>query len=116
MDEKGSKITHDVKMAICDIKRQESPLNYRKETRIFDVKDHKQEIKVRKVITGLEDKQIQFKWFKKEVIILIIYLMAIIASEIVTAHYSIEYGLIMHTLILSALLICILVIKIYMFS
>ena len=105
MDEKGSKTAHDVKMAICDIKKQESPLNYRKDARIFDVKDHKREIKVRKVIIDLEDRQIRFKSFKKDIAILTIYLLSIISAEIVTAHYSVEYGLIMHTIILSALLI-----------
>jgi membrane protease YdiL (CAAX protease family) len=63
------------------------------------------EIRVKTIITDLEDKQIKFKWFKKEVLILTIYLMAITAAEIVTAHYSIEYGLIIHTIILFALLI-----------
>jgi len=63
------------------------------------------EIRVKTIITDLEDKHIKFKWFKKEVLILTIYLMAITAAEIVTAHYSIEYGLIIHTIILFALLI-----------
>ena len=54
MDEKGSKITHDVKMAICDIKRQELPLNYRKETRIFNINSHEREAKVRMVLIDLK--------------------------------------------------------------
>ena len=105
MDRKGSVTVLDINVMPYDTKKRESLPNYRKVTRISDIKDHKREIKVRKVIIGLEDRQIRFKSFKKDIAILTIYLLSIISTEIVTAYYSVEYGLIMHTIILSALLI-----------
>ncbi|MGB9980664.1 lysostaphin resistance A-like protein [Methanobacterium sp.] len=103
MNKKGAKTTFDVKINPSDLESQDNFPNYKKSLKIFE--NHEREIKVRKVITDLEDRQIRLKFFKKELIILTIYLLSIVAAEIVTAHYSIEYGLIMHTIILFALLI-----------
>ncbi|MEN6292317.1 MAG: type II CAAX endopeptidase family protein [Methanobacterium sp.] len=105
MDKKETNSTFGVKINSSSSKKHLNSLNYKKRLKTFDVENHEREIRVRKVMDDLEDKQIQFKWFKKEVLILIIYLLAITAAEIVTAHYNVEYGLIMHTTILSALLI-----------
>jgi uncharacterized protein len=58
------------------------------------------EIRVRKVIKDLEDKQVQFESFKKYIIF-----NSCCKSEIVTAHYNVEYRLIIHTVVLFALLI-----------
>lgn len=105
MDKKEAKTTFGVKINSSDLKNYSKFTNYKKSSRMVDAENHEREIRVKKVITDLNDNQIRFKSFKKEVLILIIYLIAIIAAEIVTAHYSVAYGLIMHTIILFALLI-----------
>lgn len=105
MDKKESNATFDAKINSYDSKGHQIFPNYKKSLKMFDIENHKREIRVKKVIDDIEDRQVRFISFKKDVIVLTIYLMAIIAAEIVTAHYSVEYGLIMHTIILSALLI-----------
>ena len=101
MGKKGSKTAIKSKITDYDLKEE----SFLKDFKMSNIENLEREIRVRKVINDLEDKQMQFKWFKKEVLMLIVYLIAITAAEIVTAHYSVAYGLIMHTFILSALLI-----------
>ena len=104
MGNKGSKTTLDVKVRPYGTKR-ESILNYRKETRIFDVENYERAVQVRNVITDLEDRQFRIKSYKKYVLILATYLMAIVFAEIVTAYYNVGYGLTIHAIVLFALLI-----------
>lgn len=105
MDKKEVNAAFDGKISSYDLKKHENLSNYRKSFKILDVENHEREIRVKNVLSNIVDNQIRFKSFKKEVIILAIYLLSIIAAEIVTAHYSVAYGLIMHTTILFALLI-----------
>ena len=104
MGNKGSKTTLDVKVRPYGTKR-ESILNYRKETRIFDVENYERAVQVRKVITDLEDRQFRIKSYKKYVLILAAYLMAIVFAEIVTAYYNAGYGLTIHAIVLFSLLV-----------
>lgn len=62
-------------------------------------------IKLKRTILFDENKKIEFKLSKKYVIILLTYLMAIVAAEIVTTYYRVELGLLIHISILSTLLI-----------
>ena len=105
MDKKEVNAAFDGKLKSYDLKRHENLSNYRKSFKILDVENHEREIRVKNVLSNIVDNQIRFKSFKKEIIILVIYMLSIIAAEIVTAHYSVAYGLIMHTIILFALLI-----------
>ena len=105
MDKKESKETFGVKISSSYSKEHRNFHNYKKNVKMFDVENYEREIRVKNVIIGLEDNLVKLRSFKKHVITLIIYLIAIIAAEIVTAHYSVEYGLIMHTFILFALLV-----------
>ena len=105
MDKKEANATFGVEINSYDSKKHANFSNYKKGLKMFDVENHEREIRVKKVIGDLADKQIRFMSFKKDVVLLSIYLVAIIAAEIVTAHYSVQYGLVMHTLILFALLI-----------
>ena len=105
MDKKEFKERFGVKISSSNSKEHVNTPNYKKDVKNFVVENSERYIRVRNVITDLEDKQVRFKSFKKEVMILTAYLLAIIAAEIMTAHYSVEYGLIMHTFILFALLV-----------
>ena len=105
MDKKEVNAAFDGKINSYDLKKHEDLSNYRKSFKILDVENYEREIRVKNVLSNIVDNQIRFKSFKKEVIILVIYLLSIIAAEIVTAHYSVAYGLVMHTIILFALLI-----------
>lgn len=62
-------------------------------------------IKLKRTILFDEYRKIGLKLSKKYVIILLAYLMAIMAAEIVTTYYSVEIGLLIHVGILSTLLI-----------
>ena len=105
MGKKEMETSFDIEIVPYDLKKGEKHLNYRKNLKMFDVEDHEREIRVKKVITDIEDKKVRFESFRKNIVILVTYLMAIVAAEIVTAHYNVEYGLIIHTIILAALLI-----------
>ncbi len=105
MDKKEANTTFGVKINSYDSKKHNNLSNYKKGLKMFDVETHEREIRVKKVISDIEDRRVRFISFKKDIVLLSLYLMFIIAAEIVTAHYSVEYGLIMHTLILFALLI-----------
>jgi Predicted metal-dependent membrane protease len=104
MDKKEANVTFGMEINSYDSKKHVNFLNYQKNLKMVGVEHHEREIRVRNVISDLVDKQIRFQSFRKNIMILIAYLIAIIAAEIVTAHYSVEYGLIMHTFILFALL------------
>lgn len=105
MDKKEYNKIFGVRISSSNSKKHVNIPNYKKNVEKSVVENSERYIRVRNVITDLEDKQVRFKSFRKEVLILTTYLLAIIAAEIVTAHYSVEYGLMMHTLILFALLI-----------
>jgi len=105
MDKKESKTLFDIKMLPSGSKKREKHLNYKKNLKMFDIENYEREIRVKKVITNIEDKRVRFESFRKNILILITYLIAIVTAEIVTAHYNVEYGLIIHTLVLFALLI-----------
>lgn len=105
MDKKESKTLFDIKMFPSGSKKREKHLNYKKNLKMFDIENYEREIRVKKVITNIEDKRVRFESFRKNILILITYLIAIVTAEIVTAHYNVEYGLIIHTLVLFALLI-----------
>ena len=105
MDKKEANATFGIEINSYDSKKRVNFLNYQKNLKMVGVEHHERETRVRNVISDLVDKQIRFQSFRKNIVILVAYLIAIIAAEIVTAHYSVEYGLIMHTFILFALLI-----------
>ncbi len=103
MDKKGSKTTMDVKGIPYGIKKG-SPLKYRKRMKIFDIENYEREVKVRKVITDLENRQLS-KSFKKHILVLAAYLIIIIIAEIITAYYNVVYGLTIHAMMLFTLLV-----------
>lgn len=103
MDKKEAGTVFDANISSYDVEKLEASSNYKKEMSVFE--SHEREIRVRKVITYLEAMRLRSELSKTRILILITYLLAIIAAEIVTAHYSVGYGLAMHTLILVALLI-----------
>ena len=104
MDKKEANAVFGVKINSYDSRKQSNFPNYQKNLKMVGIENHEREIRVRNVILDIVDKQVRFQSFRKNIVILIVYLMAIVAAEIVTAHYSVEYGLIMHTIILFALL------------
>lgn len=105
MDKKETKITLDVGTSHYGMEKLEASPSYKKKMGIFDVEDHEREIRVRRVITDLENRRSKSRLSKKEALTLIIYLMGIVAAEVITTYYSVEAGLAMHTIILFALLI-----------
>jgi len=104
MDKKEVETAFDIKMDPYDVKKLRTLPNYKKELSIFDTEDRERRIRVKKVITDLESRRSRLS-SKKVALILATYLIAITAAEIVTAHYSVEIGIAMHTLILFALLV-----------
>lgn len=54
MDKKESKATISVKINSSDLKEDKIFLNYRKETRIFNINSHEREAKVRMVLIDLK--------------------------------------------------------------
>lgn len=103
MDKEEIKTSIDVKVNHYNAEKQGKLPNYKKEINIFESKER--EVRVKRVITDLEDRRSRSRSYKKEVLLLSVYLIALSAAEIVTAHYSIEAGLAMHVMVLFALLI-----------
>ncbi len=103
MDKKEAGTVFDANISSYDVEKLGASPKYKKGLNVFE--SHEREIRVRNVITDLEAMQFRSKLSRTRILILITYLMAIIAAEIVTAHYSVGYGLAMHNLILIALLI-----------
>ena len=61
MDKKEAKTTLGMKINFSDLKNHSKFTNYKKSLKIFDIETHEREVRVRKVINDLEEKQVQFK-------------------------------------------------------
>ena len=110
MGKKEDRSSFNAKINNFNIEKEDIFSYYKKELiyhveNFAEVINHKREVIVKNVIDDLENRQFRSKSFKRKILILTAYLIAIVAAEIVTAHYNVEYGLAMHTIILFALVI-----------
>ncbi|MBM4240664.1 MAG: tetratricopeptide repeat protein [Euryarchaeota archaeon] len=67
--------------------------------------DHKRESEINKVIERIKAKQSKFKPSRKDTVIFIFYLIALVGAEFLTTYYSMKIGLLIHSILLFTLLI-----------
>jgi membrane protease YdiL (CAAX protease family)/ribosomal protein S21 len=85
---------------------EDALIDYKRSLELFGkVKDHKREAEIYEAITKIEKKKSENKTTKKNILVLIGYLIALGAAELTTTYLSMQVGLIAETTILFALLI-----------
>ena len=96
---------------------EDAVIDYKQSLELFKkVKDHERETRVKTAIVNLESRRSKIKSSKKEILILIIYLIFISAAEIVIAYNSMQLGLDLEFIILFALLVTSSISESYNFS
>ena len=96
---------------------EDAVIDYKRSLELFKkVKDYKREVRVKQTMLNLESMRSKVKSSKKEILILIIYLIVISAVEVIIAYNSMELGLGLEFIILFALLVTSSIFESYNFS
>lgn len=96
---------------------EDAVIDYKRSLDLFKkVKDYKREVRVKQSIVNLEFMRSKVKSSKKEMLLLVIYLIVITATEIIIASDKLEIGLILEFVILFALLVTSSIFESYNFS
>lgn len=85
---------------------EDAMIKYKKSLELFgEIKDTKRENEIKEKMDELQSKRYKFRSSRKQFLILMGYLIAIIIAEVLTAYFNVETGLLIHSIILSALLV-----------
>lgn len=85
---------------------EDALIDYERSLELFDkVKDHSREAEIYEAIHKIEKKRSKFKSSKKELLILVGYLIIIGIAELITAYSNVLTGLVVEVFILAALLV-----------
>jgi uncharacterized protein len=96
---------------------EDAVIDYKRSLELFKkVKDYRREVRVKQAMINLESVRSKVKSSKKEIVILIIYLIAISVAEVVIAYNNMKLGLDLEFIILFALLVTSSISKSYNFS
>lgn len=96
---------------------EDAVIDYRRSLKLFNkVKDHERGSRVKQTMTNMEPVRSKVKSSKKEIVMLVFYLIIISAIEIIIASNKLELGLILEFIVLFALLVTASISKSYNFS
>lgn len=85
---------------------EDAVMDYKRSLELFGkVKDHEREASVKLAMKDLEYRRSKVRSSKKEIAILITYMLAIVAAELSVAYLNVEVGLVLEFIILFALLV-----------
>lgn len=84
---------------------EDALMDYRRANSVYEkIQDISGTEETLRLIETIKEKRSRVRSFKRKVVIVLLYLAALVAAEIVTAYYSVEMGIVIHVGILFALL------------
>ncbi len=85
---------------------EDALIDYKRSLELFDkVKDHSREAEIYEAMDKIEKKRSKFKSSKKDLLVLVGYLVALIVAELLTTYVNMKAGLVAEVTILGALLV-----------